>query len=118
MKFETVSTIKIQEIDNKIINFLHFFTFIDVLVNLTELERLDISNNKISTFIHESNISFPRTLTHLYARNNNIYEFPSIVFSNLSVIRIIDIRSNKIQTVELDLLKKINTGLQLFISGK
>lgn len=110
----------LKNLNNKsvLIFFLKFYTIVDVLVNLTDLERLDVSHNRISTFIYESNISFPRKLTHLYANNNNIYNFTSIAFSNLSNIELIDVRSNNIQRFELDLLSKIKSGLQLFISGK
>lgn len=41
-----------------------------------------------------------------------------MLFTNLSNIALIDVRRNNIPRFELDLLSKIKTGLQLFISGK
>lgn len=117
MKFETVSTIKSRKSFEKLFSLSIFLTIIDVLVNLTDLERLDISYNKISTFLYESNISFPRNLSHLYASNNKLYDISSVVFNDLTAAELIDVRSNNIQTIEPDLLNKVKTGLQLFISG-
>lgn len=117
MKFETVSTIKSRKSFEKLFSLSIFLTIVDVLVNLTDLERLDISYNKISTFLYESNISFPRNLSHLYASNNKLYDISSVVFNDLTAAELIDVRSNNIQTIEPGLLNKVKTGLQLFISG-
>lgn len=92
--------------------------FSDVLVNLTDLERLDISHNKLSTFISESNTSFPIKLTHLYTNNNNIHHLSSVTFSNLTVIKLIDLRNNTIESFDLNLLDKIKEGLEFYITGK
>lgn len=116
--YNTINTYFLSNKTNLSSVLFHIYTIVDVLVNLTDLERLDISHNKISTFIYESNISFPQNLTHLYASNNSIYEFPSVVFSNLTAIKLIDVRNNIIDTVEFDILNSIKTGVELFISGK
>lgn len=121
IRHSTYNLINTHFYSNKLTLFTYLFTFftiVDVLLNLTDLERLDISHNKISTFIHETNISFPRNLTHLYARNNSIYDFSSVLFSNLTAIKSIDVRDNVIESIELDFSNRIKTGLELFISGE
>lgn len=98
--------------------FFFFFSFQDVLSNLTQLETLDLSYNDLQSLESDGhNFTFPENLTRLYISNNKITHFPADTFDNLTTVKLIDAQNNSIQEFDLDLLKSIRNGLDLYVAG-
>lgn len=90
----------------------------EVLLNLTDLETLDLSYNELTTFdIENSGASFPGNLTKLFINNNLLRHFPIEEFSNSTKLNLLDIRYNHMESFDLKILKKLESGLNLYIEG-
>lgn len=93
---------------------------LDVFLNLTELETLDLSHNELTMFTTENsdkNVTFPGNLTNLYANNNQIRLLPVGEFSDPAKVKLINIQNNHIESFDFDIFKDLQSGLQLFIAG-
>lgn len=83
------------------------------------MEVLDLSHNELKDLKSEEfNFTLPDNLTHLYFGNNQLTQFPSEAFANLSTVREISLENNAIREFDLNLLKSVRKGLALNIEGK
>lgn len=83
------------------------------------METLDLSHNELKDLNSEEfNFTLPGNLTRLYFGSNQLTEFPSEAFANLSIVRGISLENNAITEFDLSLLKSVRKGLILNIHGK
>lgn len=90
----------------------------DVLLNLTQLEVFDISNNELGAYEYgRLNFSFPGNLTSLFISHNRLQHLPLKLFKNPVALQSIDLSNNLIETFDFNLLKRVKNGLKLNIAG-
>uniref|UniRef100_A0A1B0GJZ8 Uncharacterized protein n=2 Tax=Lutzomyia longipalpis TaxID=7200 RepID=A0A1B0GJZ8_LUTLO len=84
------------------------------LGNLTSLEVLDVSYNKIWDLCEANVFNLPENLTELYVSANNLAEIPMKEIVNASHLKILDVKFNKLTSLDQKLLNKIMIeGLQV-----
>lgn len=76
-----------------------------------------MSHNDLTSFETDRFI-FSDNLTNLFVQNNRLQHFSAKLFKNVTLVKLIDLQNNSIESLELDLLNNLKTGLELFISGK
>ncbi|XP_055377992.1 toll-like receptor 3 [Condylostylus longicornis] len=80
-----------------------------IIGNLTSLEILDLSNNRIEDLVTEHGFEkLPRNLTQIYLQNNEIFNIPFNEFENLTQLQILNLESNKLKTFPQQLIDKLN----------
>lgn len=118
-KFDEVSAMQIEWKSTSFNNFNFFDIFSDVLSRLEQVETLDLSHNELKDLKSEEfNFTLPGNLTRLYFGSNQLTEFPSEAFANLSIVHEISLENNAITEFDLSLLKSVRKGLTLNIHGK
>ncbi|CAG9794150.1 unnamed protein product [Diatraea saccharalis] len=114
----TVGTKKLKRLDlsGNIINDIRSY----VLGNLTSLEILDLSNNNLKDLVSrtsEAKFSLPENLTEFYLQNNALESLPSDVIAGSEHLQLLDVRENKLNSLEPLVIAKIKTGLTLKYQG-
>lgn len=90
-----------------------------MLGNLTSLEDLDISHNDLHDLVTEANIfNLPENLTTLRLGHNALQKIPSKNIVKVKNLTLLDIRSNELESIDYEIIKKIETGLLLYVEGK
>lgn len=90
-----------------------------VLGNLSALEDLDISYNDLHDLSTESNIfNLPENITHLRLNNDNLRRIPAKNIEKMTKLILLDIRSNELESIDYEIIKKIEKGLDVLAEGK
>lgn len=84
---------------------------------MEHLITLDMSNNELTSFDADDFI-FPENLTNLIVHSNKLMHFSAKAFKNISLVKVIDLQNNSIESFDLELLGQLKSGLELFIAGK
>lgn len=90
-----------------------------VLGNLTALEDLDISHNDLHDLVTEPNIfNLPENITNLRLGHNSLRQIPAKNIEKMKNLILLDIRNNELETIDYEIIKKIEQGLLLYVDGK
>ncbi|KAI5638062.1 leucine rich repeat domain-containing protein [Phthorimaea operculella] len=93
----------------------------NVLGNLTSLEVLDLSNNKLTDLISrtsELKFNLPTNLTHLYLQDNMLHSLPIKQLVNTTKLAILDVRNNQLTSFGPELVKMVKEqGLVVYFEG-
>lgn len=91
---------------------------VGALGNLTSLEVLDLSYNKIWDLSETNVFNLPVNITELYLSGNNLAEIPIKETANVSHLKLLDVEFNKLTSLDQKLLNKIMMeGLQVNLGG-
>lgn len=93
--------------------------FSGVLGNLTSLEDLDISNNDLHDLVTEANIfNLPENITNLRLGHNALRQIPAKNIAKAKNLKLLDIRGNDFESIDYEIIKKVEQGLLLYADGK
>lgn len=82
-----------------------------VIGNLTSLHSLDLSHNCLEDLTHEAHIfDLPGNLTNLYLSNNQLRQLPTKSIESAKQLKLVDVRSNNIDTIDWEIVEKIKQG--------
>lgn len=76
-----------------------------------------MSHNDLTSF-ETDHFIFSENLTNLFVQNNRLQHFSAKIFKNVTLVKLLDLRNNSIESFDLDLLNTLKTGLELLIAGK
>ena len=89
-----------------------------VVGNITALEILDLSNNKlISLDEPEAPFNLPENMTHLYLQNNEISQMNYTKVTSLKNIQEINLENNLLRHLNKTLIEAIKIGVLVKFSG-
>ncbi|XP_022909438.2 protein artichoke [Onthophagus taurus] len=85
-----------------------------VLGNLTSLQILDLSYNKMNDLMEEDVFKLPPNMTQLYLRNNLLGSLP---WKEVNKLELLDLRFNNIESINSELTKLIVQDADVFLEG-
>lgn len=89
-----------------------------MLGNLTSLEDLDISYNDLHDLSTEANIfNLPENITNLRMSHNSLKRIPAKNIEKMKKLMLLDIRSNELESVDYEIIKKVQEGLLVYVEG-
>lgn len=90
-----------------------------MLGNLTSLEDLDISHNDLHDLTTEANIfNLPENITNLRLNHNSLQRIPAKNIEKMKKLMLLDVRNNELETIDYEIIKKVEKGLLLYAEGK
>lgn len=93
--------------------------FLGVLGNLTSLEDLDISYNDLHDLTTEPNIfNLPENITNLRLSHNSLRHLPAKNIEKMEKLLLLDVRNNELESIDYEIIKKVEQGLLLYVDGK
>ncbi|CAH2988165.1 unnamed protein product [Chilo suppressalis] len=91
-----------------------------VLGNLTSLEILDLSYNNLKDLVSrtsEAKFALPENITELYLQNNELETLPIDVIVRSNRLKVLDVRDNKLNALEPEIISRIRNGLTVKYQG-
>lgn len=89
-----------------------------VIGNISALEVLDLSNNKLSNLNDpEAPFNLPENITQLLLNNNQIYKIDYDKISNLKDLKEIDLRNNQLSKLNKSIIDRIKSGVSVQFDG-
>jgi Leucine-rich repeat (LRR) protein len=99
--------------------FIIFLFLSDILGNLTVLEILDLSNNRIKDLTDPDNpFILPMNLTHIYLQNNLIEKIDYERFKKLAYIQEINLENNLLERLNKTMVDLIRNGVSVHFQGE
>jgi Leucine-rich repeat (LRR) protein len=97
---------------------MYIVLIIDVLGNLTSLEILDLSYNRIKDLNDPENpFMLPSNLTHLYLQNNAIQQIDYSVIANLTNVKEVNFENNQLSHLNKSMIDLIKNGVSIHFKG-
>lgn len=80
---------------------------------------MDISHNDLHDLTTEPNIFIlPENITNLRLSHNSLHDLPTKNIVKMGKLSTLDVRDNKLETIDYEIIKKVEQGLQLYIDGE
>lgn len=102
------------------INSYSFFCCISgVIGNLTSLQTIDLSYNKLHDITTDQEFfRLPKNITEIYLSNNQLHDLPTEHLINADQLSILDVTHNNIDIFQQNLTKLVTNGTEIHFEGK
>jgi Leucine-rich repeat (LRR) protein len=89
-----------------------------VVGNLSALEVLDLSNNKLTNLNDpDAPFNLPENITHLYLQNNEIFKMNYTKATSLMNIKEINVENNQLMHLNSSMITAIKSGISVKFAG-
>ncbi|XP_018333196.1 toll-like receptor 7 isoform X1 [Agrilus planipennis] len=88
-----------------------------VIGNLTQLEVIDLSFNKLEDELEEEFFNLSSVISEVYLSYNQLNDLPWCVFKKIKKLSVLDIRFNNFSEFSTDLQKLVENGTAVYFGG-